>query len=63
MRTTIGVGQNDGVWIDAELLVDGGEDLLDVDRAVLSNLAVVLTDPNGRPQYLVDNRQVIDELV
>ena len=25
--------------------------------------AVVLTDPNGRPQYLVDNRQVIDELV
>ena len=31
------VGQGDGVWIEAQLMVDGREDLLDVDWSVLSN--------------------------
>lgn len=33
----VGVGQGDGVWVDSELVVDRGEDLLDVDWSVLSD--------------------------
>ena len=37
--TAVGVGQGDSVWIEAKLMVDGCEDLLDVDWSVLSDFA------------------------
>ena len=46
LGAAVGVGQDDVVWIDAQLVVDRREDLLNVDWSILSDFAEAIGGPD-----------------